>query len=272
MKELFTIGEMSKLFHVKIATLRYYDEIGLLKPQYTNEHNHYRYYSTQQFERLNSIKYLRALGVPINKLLDFYNYREIDTLVEMLKKKQSEISGKKRELEEIERKISRRLTQIEDAVTTPFDEIFEVKIPEWRVAYLRREYVLGDDIEYPISELSTNYGMDGQIFLGKIGISISVVDLKSNKFDRYSSIFMVIEEEDKLTTSERTFPSRNCLRIRFKGTHMDSARYYRNLFAYMKEHNYELTDDSIEITLIDYGITNDIDKYVTEILLPYGHI
>lgn len=38
----------------------------------------------------------------------------------------------------------------------------------------------------------------------------------------------------------------------------------------MKKHHYKLIDDSIEITLIDYGITNDREKYVTEILLPYA--
>ena len=29
MKELFTIGDLSKLFQVKISTLRYYDDIRL---------------------------------------------------------------------------------------------------------------------------------------------------------------------------------------------------------------------------------------------------
>lgn len=272
MKEFFTIGEISRLFNVKIATLRYYDEIGLLKPQYKDEQTNYRYYSTQQFERLNSIKYLRALDVPISKLLDFFNYREIDTLVEMLKKQQTEIARKKRELEQIERKISRRLTQIEDASNTSLNTIEEVTLPKWRAAYLRREYSLGDDIEYPISELITNYGIDGDVFLGKIGISISVPNLKSNKFDRYSSIFMILEDEDQITTSEIIFPSREYLRIRFKGTHMDAAHYYKKLFTYIKKHHYRLIDDSIEITLIDYGITNDKNKYVTEILLPYVHI
>lgn len=272
MKDFFTIGEMSKLFNIKITTLRYYDEIGLLKPQYTNGETKYRYYSTQQFERLNSIKYLRALGVPISELLDFFNYREIDTLVEMLKKQQAEIVQKKQELEQIERKISRRLIQIDDAVNTPLDTIAEVKLPKWRAAYLRREYSLGDDIEYPISELSTNYGVGRDIFLGKIGISISVSDLRSNRFDRYSGIFMILEDEDNTNTSEITFPAREYLQIRFKGTHMDAECYYKKLFEYMKKHHYELADDSIEITLIDYGITNDTDKYVTEILLPYARI
>lgn len=111
MKDFFTIGEVARLFNIKIATLRYYDDIGLLKPQYINEQTHYRYYTTQQFERLNSIKYLRTLGMPIHKLLDFFNDRDIDNLMSMLHAEKLEIVRKKQELEKIEQKISRRLRQ-----------------------------------------------------------------------------------------------------------------------------------------------------------------
>ena len=124
MKDFFTIGEVARLFNIKIATLRYYDDIGLLKPQYINEQTHYRYYTTQQFERLNSIKYLRTLGMPIHKLLDFFNDRDIDNLMSMLHAEKLEIVRKKQELEKIEQKISRRLRQFEDAMTTPLDTIF----------------------------------------------------------------------------------------------------------------------------------------------------
>ncbi|MDD9783121.1 MerR family transcriptional regulator [Priestia megaterium] len=272
MKKYFTIGEFSRLLDIKIATLRYYDEIGLLRPAFIDENNNYRYYSTEQFERLNSIKYLRALDLPINELLDFFDYREIDTLIEMLKKQKAEIARKKRELEIIEKKINRRLERIDDAVNTALDTISEVELPEMRAAYLRHDYVLGDDIEFPISELRTMFGINRDIFLGKIGISISSSNIKSENFNQYSGIFMLIEEEDKIEAPTITFPSRNYLRIRFKGTHMDASYYYKKLLSYMKKKHYKLIGDSIEITLIDYGITNDLDKYVTEILLPFVHI
>ena len=56
MKDLFTIGEIAKLFEINIRTLRYYDEINLLKPERIDPNSKYRYYSTKQFERLNTIK------------------------------------------------------------------------------------------------------------------------------------------------------------------------------------------------------------------------
>ena len=48
-RNLFTIGEMGGLFRINIRTLRYYDEIGLLKPEVVDERTGYRYYSARQF-------------------------------------------------------------------------------------------------------------------------------------------------------------------------------------------------------------------------------
>ncbi len=269
MKEYFTVGEVSKLFHIKITTLRYYDEIGLLAPAFIDEKTNYRYYSTQQFERLNSIKYLRALDLPINRIIEFFNYRDIDALVEMLKEQQEEVRKKRKELELMEKKISRRLMQIEDAVQTPIGVISEVKLPEMRLAYLRHQYVLGEDIEFPITELRNSFGINGGVFLGKIGLSISLSNLLAADFTTYSSVFMVVEEGDETVSNLVIIPPREYLRIRFQGTHMDAAKYYKELLYYLGNHTYKLIDDSIEITLIDYGITNNLDKYVTEILLPF---
>ncbi|MFQ7584208.1 MAG: MerR family transcriptional regulator, partial [[Clostridium] symbiosum] len=80
MKELFTIGEMAKLFGVNIRTLRYYDEIGILCPETTDPDSGYRYYSTRQFERMNSIKYLRALDMPLKSIALFFEQRDVRSL------------------------------------------------------------------------------------------------------------------------------------------------------------------------------------------------
>lgn len=71
-RTFFTIGEIARLFHMNIRTLRYYDERGILKPAYINEKTKYRYYTSSQFERLNTIKYLRALDVPIEEIISFF--------------------------------------------------------------------------------------------------------------------------------------------------------------------------------------------------------
>ena len=63
-KNLFPIGEVSKLFHISVSSLRHYEHIGLLIPEYISSDSGYRYYGTEQFEVLNTIRYLRALDMP----------------------------------------------------------------------------------------------------------------------------------------------------------------------------------------------------------------
>ena len=53
-----TVKEVSKLAGVSIRTLRYYDEIGLLKPTATTEAG-YRLYSDKDLERLQEIMFFK---------------------------------------------------------------------------------------------------------------------------------------------------------------------------------------------------------------------
>ena len=58
METYFSVGEISKLTNVPIQTLRYYDKMGLLKPAYINEQNNYRYYSVNQFIKIDLLNFI----------------------------------------------------------------------------------------------------------------------------------------------------------------------------------------------------------------------
>ena len=66
--KLFSIGETSKLNNIPIKTLRYYDDIGLLKPVQINESTGYRYYSYDQFAKIDKIKRFKKLNIPLKEL------------------------------------------------------------------------------------------------------------------------------------------------------------------------------------------------------------
>lgn len=56
---MLTIGKFSKISIVSTKTLRYYDEIGLLKPFEINQDNGYRYYELSQLDEILMIKKLK---------------------------------------------------------------------------------------------------------------------------------------------------------------------------------------------------------------------
>ncbi len=65
---MFKIGEFSRLTWVPVKTLRYYDELGLLKPVEVDPFTSYRYYSASQLPRLNRILVLKDLGLTLEQI------------------------------------------------------------------------------------------------------------------------------------------------------------------------------------------------------------
>ncbi len=59
--QLYSIGELSKLKGISVKTLRFYDEIGILKPSYVDPFTKYRYYNKVQFVYVDILKALKAL-------------------------------------------------------------------------------------------------------------------------------------------------------------------------------------------------------------------
>lgn len=70
-----SVKEVSMITGVSIRTLRYYDEIGLLKPTGLTETG-YRLYDNKALEKLQEILFFRELEIPltdIKKIMDAPN-------------------------------------------------------------------------------------------------------------------------------------------------------------------------------------------------------
>lgn len=83
------IGEIAKLTHTQVETIRYYEKEGLIAEPDRQE-NGYRAYGKSHLERLSFIRHCRSLDMPlaeIRLLVDFIdkprrNCKDIDALVE----------------------------------------------------------------------------------------------------------------------------------------------------------------------------------------------
>lgn len=77
MSQYMSIGKISKLKNVSIKSLRYYDQIGILKPAFVNTETNYRYYTEDQLYLLDAITVCIKLGIPLK---DLNNYVENDSI------------------------------------------------------------------------------------------------------------------------------------------------------------------------------------------------
>lgn len=266
--QLFSIGEMARLFHLKVGTLRYYEAEGLLAPEYVDEASGYRYYSVRQFEPLNTIRYLRALDMPLEEIADFLRSRDLDKIEEKLRQQKAEVARRQQALAVIERKIDRRLWQLRDARETPLGVISLRTMPGCRLIRLENALKIGSflDMELPIRALEKDGG-EAAVFLGKVGIGISASELLAGNYTRYGCIFLVLEEDENDDSAE-VLPPMECVSVRFCGGHTEAPEHYDALMAYVRERNLIPVGFSREITLIDYGVTSDRSQFVTEISIP----
>ena len=65
---MLKIGEFSKLSHLTIKALRFYEKRGLLIPQKVDEQTGYRFYETSQLKEAARIKSYRQLGLTIEEI------------------------------------------------------------------------------------------------------------------------------------------------------------------------------------------------------------
>lgn len=65
---MYRIGDFSKMSRTTIKTLRYYDQVGLLRPASVDEENGYRYYTTEQLIPLHDIVALRQIGLSVEEV------------------------------------------------------------------------------------------------------------------------------------------------------------------------------------------------------------
>lgn len=73
MKGYLSIGKVAKLKGISIKSLRYYDEIGILKPAFINEQTNYRYYKEEQLMIIDAISLCLELGIPLK---EFEKYKD----------------------------------------------------------------------------------------------------------------------------------------------------------------------------------------------------
>lgn len=108
---MFSIGELSKQTQVKVPTIRYYEEIGILAPAERTEGNQRRY-DAAGLERLSFIKHARDLGFSIEAItalivLQEHPDRSCSEATEMAAAQLSDVREKIKKLKSLEKELAR---------------------------------------------------------------------------------------------------------------------------------------------------------------------
>ncbi len=129
---MLRIGDFSKIAQVPVATLRYYDQVGLLKPVEVDRETGYRYYSASQLPRLHRILALKGLGFSLEHIgLVLDEGLTLEQMRGMLRLRHAQISQQLAEMQDQLVEVEVRLHQIErENLLSPYDVLVKVVEPQ----------------------------------------------------------------------------------------------------------------------------------------------
>lgn len=265
---MFKIGDFSRLTQVSVKTLRWYDEMGLLKPARVDADSGYRYYSARQISRLARILILKNLGFSLGQvgvMLD----GDIRTsqIRDMLQSRRNQLVGQLQLEREKLTMVEAWLRQIENeggGYMTQY-EILIKKVDPITV-YSNRRIIPTEDMGAQLVESVWNDIMSANV--RKIGPSITIYhhsEYKEKDIDIEAAI--PVAPSCGLKTSELPAIEKAACLV-YYGRHEGLSSAYSALAHWIEDNGYWMNGHCRTLFLTCGEHEEDPDKYVTEIQIP----
>lgn len=274
---LFTVGQFAKFNHISAQTLRYYDQIGLLKPSCYNEQTGYRYYTITQCATLDIISHMKSLKFSLKDIIWYLKTNDQNWLVNSLVEKQKAIEHDISHLCKLNAVINRKLRDYRYYSSyprsgTPFIEV----IPQ--------RYIFKHDtgINYYYKENDTaNYEYMLRVFRKKLAeykipdeyyFNVSSImaqeTLLSGAF-RTTELFVFIDDNDfGLFPYTETIPS-NIYFCMMCDDSKDETAYINTMICQIKERGAKIVGPYIcEVVSEFLSVVNDERQMILKLQIP----
>lgn len=268
---MYTIGQFSKIGMVSAKTLRYYDEINLLKPSYVDSQNQYRYYSDKQVPEILFISEMKNYGLKLEEIkavMDDPNPLLLETL---LKHKTDEINMEVHKNIRLLKLIENKITKIKSGGNImEINSNLKVELKDKKpmcVAY-RRAVISMNNI--------------GNI-IGKVFEDISRMNLQAEgpimtvyhgkEFDHENEDLEVCIPVSKREDNDKNENIRNFLGglhacTTFIGPYSKLGEAYAKVMKWMDENGYEGSGSPFDIYLTGAESCKNPNEFVTEVCFP----
>lgn len=258
MKHYYKIGEISKLYNIGTDSLRYYEELGILKP--VRGENGYRMYHLHDLWRLNVIRDLRELGFPMEKIKDYLNSRSLSSTEQLLQEELSVIREKMQALESLRSNIEERLETIRDAMLQPLGVIEEEELPLRRCHTIHRGYREDMEMDMLMKQL-VNKDKEKLYIIGnnRIGSVIPFESVLEGRFRHYTDVFII----DK--NGPDVIKGGLYLSVSYSGDSAGNSTYIPLLLKYARENGLTPRGPVLELLWSDIHQSQDQQEHITEL-------
>ena len=152
MEKYFSVGEAAKAAHTTSETLRHYDRIGLVKPSKKDEWTNYRYYTEQDIVRLNTVRALQVMDLPLKEIKKVLEYDDLEKIIDFLEQAEKKADEKMAALQYSKSKIALAKADYERKLKAR-DQLTGTVVKELP----ERVILLSDTLEVPTLDNLWNY-------------------------------------------------------------------------------------------------------------------
>jgi len=130
---MYTVKQLADLAGVSARTLRYYDQIGLLKPSNYGE-NGYRYYNDDAVFRMQQILFYREMEISLSEIHDILEQPDFEILG-ALESHKTMLQQKKQRIDQLLSTVETTIQYLEGKAPMSKNDIFEGFSEEKQEAY-----------------------------------------------------------------------------------------------------------------------------------------
>lgn len=275
MKEYLNITQLAKLRNITSETLRHYDRIGLLKPDYVDELTGYRYYSMNQVELFDTIIDLRNLGVPLKDIAVYMRSRNVENTYTLLKDKEAdlkrEIAEKKKQLEHIQNKTH----YLEKMGNLDFDsearwEIVQRNTRQFVISKMYEKSLT--DFLYEFTRLRANMQSEYTVFGTSISGSLILKDSffanNEMRLSRYPAIPLELCKTKLSYGQVMELPEGSYLCCYGRGVFQAGKPIVNRIKKYLEYRGLQIVGNLYERDIIDLSLTNEESELAYCIEIP----
>lgn len=260
--ELLSIGEMAKINNVSVSTLRLYDDIGLIKPCYTDKESRYRYYNIRQNARLDMIQYMKALGMELKEIKEVLESGDTKLIESILIHRKKQVKEQMTNLKLQLAAISRTIESLERYRKSPNIGTITIEyIPHRKIYSMPTSvnfYDYGIEVyENELKELKNSLIKHNlpQIYYCNAGTTMKKESFLEGKLES-DEIFVLVDDNFPQSDSVKRIESGMYVCI-YLDSFDEEKEYAKRLLEYCEENKYKIVGDYICEVLTEFSVFDD---------------
>lgn len=268
-KELYSIGEVSKICNISKKALRFYDKIGIICPDKISEENNYRYYSRETLLRVPVVKYFKQTGFRLEEMKELLEESSYVAHEKSFRLKIDELKKQEQEIRESYISVKDWYDLILEA-----ENVIKSNVTEVSVKYMdvKTTCFLEQDFNHNYMESVIN--IEWTNYLAEIGKAITgpvllwFPDYKAKLEGRQTKVRIlqqiITDCGDNPTMTLGGTMVASCYHI---GSHETLDQTYAKIIEWARKHGYKCGEEATERYVTDYWTIRNKEEFVTEVLI-----